>query len=76
MTRLQTRSHTGPDGTLTLKLPDDFRDAEVEVLVVRATPVEASGWPAGFFEETYGSCQDDPLVRLPQGDAEVREPIQ
>ena len=66
MTRLQTRSRTDPDGMLTLKLPDDFRDAEVEVLVVRATPVQGSDWPAGFFEETYGSCRDEPLERLPQ----------
>ncbi|MDZ7996261.1 MAG: hypothetical protein RM022_030460 [Nostoc sp. EfeVER01] len=25
------------------------------------TPEEL-GWPAGFFEQTYGSCQDDPIV--------------
>ena len=23
---------------------------------------EELGWPPGFFEQTYGSCQDDPIV--------------
>ncbi|WP_413171738.1 DUF2281 domain-containing protein [Anabaena azotica] len=23
---------------------------------------EELGWPPGFFEQTYGSCQDDPII--------------
>jgi hypothetical protein len=26
------------------------------------------GWPAGYFEETYGALAEDPLERPPQGD--------
>ena len=33
------------------------------------------GWPPGFFEETYGSFSDQPLVREPQGEYEVREEL-
>jgi putative addiction module CopG family antidote len=31
------------------------------------TPEEL-GWPPGFFEQTAGCLQDDPLVRYPQGE--------
>jgi len=40
-----------------------------------AEATDEHGWPAGFFEETYGSLADDPLERLPQGEPEVRETI-
>lgn len=36
---------------------------------------DANGWPAGFFEETYGSLASNPLQRLPQGTLETREEI-
>ncbi len=41
-----------------------------------AETLDANGWPAGFFEETYGSLASDPLQRLPQGTLETREEIQ
>lgn len=28
----------------------------------------AKGWPPGYFEQTMGSCADDPIKRWPQGD--------
>ncbi|MCC5652588.1 hypothetical protein LC609_22760 [Nostoc sp. XA013] len=34
---------------------------KLEPLAPPKTPEEL-GWPAGFFEQTYGSCQDDPIV--------------
>jgi hypothetical protein len=27
-----------------------------------APPSQGKGYPVGFFEQTYGSCQDDPIV--------------
>ncbi|MEH1822090.1 MAG: DUF2281 domain-containing protein [Nostoc sp.] len=36
---------------------------------------EGKGWPPGFFEKTYGSCQDDPIVIDYEGDFEEREEI-
>jgi hypothetical protein len=38
------------------------------------TPEEL-GWPVGFFEQTYGSCQDDPIVIDSEGDFETRVEI-
>ncbi|MBD2498911.1 hypothetical protein [Nostoc sp. FACHB-280] len=58
-------------------------DKEMEVVVIYQqiepstapkTPEEL-GWPTGFFEQTYRSCQDDPIVIDSEGDFEVREEI-
>lgn len=38
--------------------------------------VDKPQWPAGFFEQTYGSLQDTPLERLPQEDYEKRDEIE
>src|SRR5438105_3150652 len=71
---LQLKAHVGSDETLSLQVPTDFRETDVEILLVlnpvpeaSSSPVLDSEWPAGFFEATFGSCQDEPLVRLPQG---------
>jgi len=32
----------------------------------------AAGWPPGFFEETAGAWQGEPLERSPQGEQEQR----
>ena len=48
---------------------------EIEVMVIyqllealaQAKTPEELGWPPGFFEQTAGSLQDDPIVRYPQG---------
>ena len=32
-------------------------------------------WPPGFFEQTFGSLRDEPMVREPEGDFEVRDEI-
>ncbi|MEA5503329.1 type II toxin-antitoxin system ParD family antitoxin [Halotia wernerae UHCC 0503] len=46
-----------------------------EAAVQPKTPEEL-GWPANFFEQTAGCLQDEPLVRYPQGEYEVREPLE
>ncbi len=40
-----------------------------------AAAPEALGWPEGFFTGTFGVLAADPLVRLPQGQLETREPL-
>lgn len=67
--------HVGLDGILELKIPTEFKDADLEVTatIKPVTPVsqktpEELGWPVGFFEKTAGSFQDEPLVRYPQGE--------
>jgi hypothetical protein len=55
-------------------------DKEVEIMLIyqpieplaQQTPEEL-GWLPGFFEQTAGCLQDDPLVRYPQGEYEERE---
>ena len=46
-------------------------------LVERHLPADAerNGWPAGFFEETFGSLTEDEARRLDQGNCEEREPL-
>ncbi len=84
MVSIHTRAHTGPDGTLSLTLPTEFREAELEVLVVvnpveqvaEAAAVPSPGWPEGYFEATFGSFSNDPIERLSQGEPELREALQ
>ena len=47
----------------------------VEVVVRDTAATEAKGWPAGFFEETFGSFSDEPLVRDEQGAYEIRDEL-
>ena len=82
MVSIHLKAHVGPDGTLRLQVPTAFRETDIEVLVVlspvQSPPVEPakeSAWPPGFFERTFGSFQDEPLERLPQGEADVREAL-
>ncbi len=37
--------------------------------------VEASGWPPGWFDKTFGSIEDPTFERAPQGEAETREDL-
>ncbi len=34
---------------------------------------EELGWPPGFFEQTYGSCEDDPILLDDEDNFEQRE---
>lgn len=52
-----------------------FATGYAEVKIKPKTPEEL-GWPAGFFEQTAGCLQDEPLVRYPQGEYEIREPLE
>jgi hypothetical protein len=70
--RLDTR--IGQDGILKLALPLDLADTDVEVLVV-VQQVQRRSWPAGYFDRTAGSLQDDPLERPAQGEYEIRDEL-
>ena len=70
MESLKLRYRVGVDGILHLDVPVGWQDAELEVTVmiepVKSTTTaetpQGKGWPAGFFEETFGCLKDDPLV--------------
>jgi hypothetical protein len=81
MHSLKLSKRVGADGILHLDIPVGLTDKEVEIMVIYQpleepnqlkTPEEL-GWPPGFFEQTYGSCQDDPIVIDSEGDFEERE---
>ena len=83
MVSIHLKTHVGADGTVNLTVPTEFRETDLDVLVV-LKPVEDSGqgspgsttdWPAGFFEETFGSFQSEPLARLRQGEADSRDTL-
>jgi hypothetical protein len=83
MQSIKLKKRVGADGVLHLDIPVGITDKEVEIMVIyqpieipkqQKTPEEL-GWPLGFFERTYGSCQDDPIVIDSEGDFEEREEI-
>ena len=65
-------------------VPDELRNRNVEVIILpldekqngEAEETDANGYPIGFFERTAGALADDPIVRAPQGDYELREEIE
>ncbi len=68
--------------SITVDLPPSFHHRLVEVVVmpVDAAPANSalpggSAWPAGLFEQIAGAWHGEPLVRAPQGVAEVRTPL-
>ncbi len=79
MDAIKLTTHIGPDGILRLELPLDITNQDLEVVIVvqtqRSEPVDANGWPLGYFEETYGSLADHPIERPDQGTLETRDPI-
>ena len=67
------------DAPESIVIPESFRHRRVEVLLIALDEiaieaVDASGWPVGFFERTFGSIPDFP-EREPQGEYEQREEL-
>ena len=72
MPTIRTKTHVGPDGSLTIRLPIEVANREIEVSISFDTkPTIAPGWPEGFFERTHGAWQGD-FTRPKQGNADVR----
>lgn len=82
MQSIKIQSRVGSDGILKLEIPVGLTDADLEVLVVvqplaspSTTSPEDLGWPAGFFEETAGAWQGEPLIREEQEEYETRDEL-
>lgn len=79
MRTIRVLEKTGKDGDLSLRIPLGQPDVEYEVLVVLQPKLAAGepqdrGWPPGYFENTYGSIDDDTFFRHPQG--ELPKPVE
>ncbi len=68
--------------SVTVDLPPSFRHRLIEVVVMpidaapaNSTQAAGSAWPAGLFEKIAGAWHGEPLVRAPQGTADVRTPL-
>ena len=73
MVTISAKGRVKDDGTLDLHVTTGLRETDVEVLLVVEPLVlnneaEASvegGWPAGYFEKTFGSLRDNPIAYEP-----------
>lgn len=67
MQTITLRARSDEAGTVKLEIPTELADQEIEFVVVMqpvtAQPVDAMGYPIGYFDETYGSFADEPLER-------------
>ena len=81
MKSLHVRAHVDAQGTLPLVMPPEMSGQDVELVVVFEPvtpmktvelPTKATGWSPGFFEQTAGAWQGEPLTRGPQGEYEER----
>ncbi|MBN3909052.1 MAG: hypothetical protein HWQ35_21600 [Nostoc sp. NMS1] len=69
MQSIKLCSHVEADGILHLDIPLGITDKDIVVMVIyqqlkpstTAKTPEELGWAPNFFEQTYGSCQDDPI---------------
>lgn len=79
MNTLKLEVHAGQDGILKLEIPTTPNQTFEVILVLQAIesdPVDALGWPLGFFEETYGSLADDPIELGSDLPLEIRDEIE
>jgi hypothetical protein len=80
---IRVTAKAGPDGCFHLKLSLDSPDQIYDVAVVIAEQLpegrkptsEELGWPAGYFEQTYGSIQDEAFTAPERRPPKPIEPL-
>jgi hypothetical protein len=75
MDAVKVRTYVGSDGILKLEIPVEISNIDYEVVITPRPKLSRNDWLA-FIDRTAGSLADDPIERPPQGDYEVREPIE
>jgi hypothetical protein len=61
METIKVRSRSNEEGMLHLDVPVGIKDTDLEITLTISPARQGKGYPPGFFEQTYGSCQDDPI---------------
>ncbi|MEH2442011.1 ribbon-helix-helix domain-containing protein [Nostoc sp.] len=74
-TQIESGKYASPEEVIVDALKMFAAKSNMKAPVQVKTPEEL-GWPPDFFEQTAGCLQDDPLVRYPQSDYEMREPLE
>lgn len=83
METITFKTNLGEDGILTIPLPSNLKNTELEITIVYQ-PINSSNkvnnnrlkeWQKGFFEEVIGSWEGEPLVRQTQPEGEEREEL-
>lgn len=71
---------TDQNGIARFEVPTDISDKDFEIVLVmqplEEKPVDAMGYPIGYFEETYGILANEPMERNQPSQADVRDEIQ
>jgi hypothetical protein len=79
MQTITLKARADHNGVVKLEIPTNLADHEVEIVLVlqpiTTEPVDAMGYPIGYFEETYGSFGDEPLERNQPLEPDVRDEI-
>ena len=78
METIRVRSRSNAEGILHIDVPVNLKDTELDVILTiePVSPAQkGKGYPPGFFEQTYGSCQDDPIVIDEEGIYEEQEEL-
>lgn len=79
MITLRLKARADQHGVLHLETPVGIPGAEVEIVISYDSvdePLDAMGYPLGYFEETYGSMADDPLEIGDDLPLEIRDEIE
>jgi hypothetical protein len=80
---IKLKAHINAEGILTIEVPPQFKNKEAEIVVIlneisasQSEPLDAMGYPIGYFENTFGILADDPIERGEQGTFEIREALE
>lgn len=84
MRTLTIRAQVNKRGLLTLKMPRELADQQVDLVIVyeqvghiaqEDVSPATEKWPDGFYAATAGAWQGEPLLREEQGKYEVRDSL-
>lgn len=82
MVTISAKGRVKDDGTLDLHVTTGLPETDVEVLLILEPLVSTTegtsrngGWPEGYFEETFGSLRDNPIVCEPAPPFELRREL-